>query len=1360
MQRKFQHTFTKSKMNKDLDARLLGSDEYRDGKNIAVSRAEADDVGALENILGNEILSSLGIGNIPVDKPGASDRSNAGDFANYPSSIIGWCINENTDKIYLFITSYQDNSNDQLSNYAPPGSIHRIVLVDTVSKNTSTIVNGRFLNFSINSPVLDSVMIEDLLFWTDNRNQPRVINVDTAESNVDYYFNEDHVSQAKYYPSNPIELSQPIITKGTLTTTTGPKAAGDTNFDSIYSPLLIQNSDLTDTQKQTLTNSTGLRAYIIATTGSEANNIINFTVADTYQTPAGGSYNFPGIWNECWMIFPDRDLNSFATNVTTPYGTSSPITIGFIEQTSKDVSSPWLKEAQTHLTLGQVNANSNVYYTNNGPTGTDNDLCSMIYADGRRSFPPTDYVAYSIENAFPTNTGDAKKAFCRITHPKLNANKYYVVGAVGPALGNTVGRYFGIYELSKLENGGTLTAVPDAQALGLVTGDIVSIYWPNKYYDANFAGDPAFLEDKFVRFAYRFRYDDGQHSLISPFTQEVFIPKQGGYFQKEIGKLKSKGNEVNNYVDQLEKAGQTTINKDIMENEVSQIKLRIKCEYPINTLVDNLKVSEIDILYKESMSSNINLVETIKVDSDSIATNTTNFIEYNYDSKEPIKTLRSAETTRVYDTVPVRAKTLASSGNRIILGNYYDRHSSPGRLNYYVGASSKFQPAELPVNPIGSTTSDDKKPAEFNKNSFVAYPNHSLKQNRTYQVGLILQDRYGRSSDVIISNVEDESFLLDGPGSTYVNNPIRFGGSTIFHNYKTSVMSPLTTYADIASTPNTRSGIIDWPGDSLKILFTRAIPYDLPLIKGYPGLLDDPIVVTPSVNAGSNNQYYAPIASGGVNDNITTGMKVTYTLKSTGVSYEWYVRRVLNGSSTNLISLQGSDMKNFPTAADLPSYDAADIGVPITFSFASKPLGFSSYKVVVKQLEQDYYNVYMPSLLDGTPVIKPFDLNCTFVNGSNKVTVDPIGTIEYRTFPLLEGMKVVAGSNTYYIQNILNYTEFELTSNASASYTATPAPLKDMSFGFFQPTQADMTAGNIVTNIPLVNATTGGGTGSGGQVSAIVNNSGVGATKKLIITMTTAGVNYNIGDKLTIPAKTVSGGSSAYPEIEFVLTTGNLNTSSTTFSTESSSGVLNTTTLLTDNANKIPPALEETSPVQVNYSTSDVDLIPRTARQTDWSATTSSPFYTINDHTMPIFPFKQNLKVQTIGNFESLFKRGSYNGLYQADTDPPTAIIRNSFSLGQDSQTAKPSSESEPIPAIYETTPTESNIEIFYETSTAGSIKELNQFVRSTLNYPAYLSSYPGDNALQRIVLNESTAFDAGSGFENIATIQLRDQKR
>ena len=50
------NTFVKSKMNKDLDARLLPPGEYRDARNIQVSRSEGATVGSLENILGNEAV--------------------------------------------------------------------------------------------------------------------------------------------------------------------------------------------------------------------------------------------------------------------------------------------------------------------------------------------------------------------------------------------------------------------------------------------------------------------------------------------------------------------------------------------------------------------------------------------------------------------------------------------------------------------------------------------------------------------------------------------------------------------------------------------------------------------------------------------------------------------------------------------------------------------------------------------------------------------------------------------------------------------------------------------------------------------------------------------------------------------------------------------------------------------------------------------------------------------------------------------------------------------------------------------------------------------------------------------------------
>ena len=48
------NTFIKSKMNKDLDDRLLSNGEYRDAVNVNISRSEGDDVGALENVLGNK----------------------------------------------------------------------------------------------------------------------------------------------------------------------------------------------------------------------------------------------------------------------------------------------------------------------------------------------------------------------------------------------------------------------------------------------------------------------------------------------------------------------------------------------------------------------------------------------------------------------------------------------------------------------------------------------------------------------------------------------------------------------------------------------------------------------------------------------------------------------------------------------------------------------------------------------------------------------------------------------------------------------------------------------------------------------------------------------------------------------------------------------------------------------------------------------------------------------------------------------------------------------------------------------------------------------------------------------------------
>ena len=45
--------FTKGKMNKDRDERLIPQGEYRDAMNIQVTTSEGSDVGTIQNILGN-----------------------------------------------------------------------------------------------------------------------------------------------------------------------------------------------------------------------------------------------------------------------------------------------------------------------------------------------------------------------------------------------------------------------------------------------------------------------------------------------------------------------------------------------------------------------------------------------------------------------------------------------------------------------------------------------------------------------------------------------------------------------------------------------------------------------------------------------------------------------------------------------------------------------------------------------------------------------------------------------------------------------------------------------------------------------------------------------------------------------------------------------------------------------------------------------------------------------------------------------------------------------------------------------------------------------------------------------------------
>ena len=681
------NTFLKSKMNKDLDARLVSNGEYRDAQNINVNKSEGPDVGAIENIIGNSLVTNFNLANINLE-------------------VIGCFFDNINEKIYAFVTNYTDSSTDQLSNNCASYSSYNtttnqgvccaVICYSYTSNEYQFLVFGSWLNFSKTHPILGINLIENQLFWTDNRNQPRKINVDRAietpyiltnngyvsESNP-YYQNEDQISVAKYYPYKPLEL----ITKGALTACLNT-SAGVFTIGTEYDV--------------TAGNGSGGKVMAVTSTGQ----MIITAVGEGYdlnfqQTINGVVYIFTAAGVGTMKDAVSRDLpQTESFTVTTPgaYAAAAPITI----------------------------------------SGT----------------PSVNYLG----------------AFIRIIDQP---------GFASSAPDNTqvIGTSSNTVKLSK--------AVTLGSGATIVIG-------ANPDYDPNYKGDEDVLREDFVKFAYRLKFADNEYSLISPFSQPCFIPTQNGYF---------KG-------DDFIKTYESTIVKH-MENLVNKITFSIPGPDKIDgtqmnwgSALNLMHVDSIELLWKNASGTNIRVLDSIPSTDLSGKFTSTNYYTYTYEAKKPIRSLPEFETTRTSDKVPIRAVAQESVGNRIVYGNYVDRLGRPEYLGYSIQIDDKFEGANS--SSIEITGRSDLR---------QQYPQASVKQNRTYQVGIVLVDRYGRQSDVILSENDLNS------------NEIGFTGSTYFHPYRTSGEPLRPNASDI------------WVGDSIKVLFTNSIPSTYN-VSGYAGLYD------------------------------------------------------------------------------------------------------------------------------------------------------------------------------------------------------------------------------------------------------------------------------------------------------------------------------------------------------------------------------------------------------------------------------------------------------------------------------------------------------------------------------------------
>ena len=222
------------------------------------------------------------------------------------------------------------------------------------------------------------------------------------------------------------------------------------------------------------------------------------------------------------------------------------------------------------------------------------------------------------------------------------------------------------------------------------------------------------FKSKLPRFSYRYRYEDGEYSTFAPFTQVAFLPSGFDYHPTE-------GYNIG------------------MTNKANNIVLK---DYITNDMPED--VVAVDILYKEDISANVYVVDTIEpLDNKVASSGNPTFNNWQSNSykitKDTIKSiLPENQLLRPWDNVPLKAQSQEITANRIVYGNYIQNFDLiAGNLTGASGKPMNYQPT---FNTSLQGSLQDVAPGT---------PLKSIKSLREYQLGVVFVDRYGRETPVI-----------------------------------------------------------------------------------------------------------------------------------------------------------------------------------------------------------------------------------------------------------------------------------------------------------------------------------------------------------------------------------------------------------------------------------------------------------------------------------------------------------------------------------------------------------------------------------------------------------------------------------
>ena len=613
-------TFTAGKMNKDVDERMVPKNEYVDALNIEVNTSESSNVGTVQTLKGNTALTSTF----------ASTATCVGTIARDSNNTIYWLVSD----------SGKNTTSSKTYTHTGPISITHNIYSDYIMEYDENEDETNYVvveNYKVESNVTVA-SDEDLFLYISNLNggndlrstgiQPGMIvtcggNKTTTIKSIEYNAPNWKVLVEDY-------MTTSIGDTVTFELPTNKRALGFSHFVSEKPNKLITGINIID----------DLLFWTDGITEPKKINIKRCKYGSQQMLPN----TYPNGTNLYATLLVVNGQMPSSTN-----GRLAPITT----YTSANTYVP-LSYRET--TVIKKSPTTPLVLTMSSTTKADVVEDGNIIVDSTVEIPDS-------TNGLGTSSSD-----------------FFFSGQNRLAFGSTTPSLTFPQKMD-WENGDTIEFYPDDEDAGnendvLVTATISSIVngdtfqftiqsistqvvKPFTTYRAKLKQADPLFEFKFPRFAYRWKYEDGEYSTYSPFSEVAFLPDKFDYLPKKGFNL-----------------GMTNNLRYLL---LSGFK-------PKTTPLD---VVEIDILYKESNSPNVYTVETIKSPSGYVESLET----YEYEGDESwfgkVNDQENPNTLTTEDRL-VSVNSFVNASITVSGNQYYKLNNEFGAANVKIGDKIEF----------------------------------------------------------------------------------------------------------------------------------------------------------------------------------------------------------------------------------------------------------------------------------------------------------------------------------------------------------------------------------------------------------------------------------------------------------------------------------------------------------------------------------------------------------------------------------------------------------------------------------------------------------------------------------------------